>query len=718
MSDITINGNTGGVAPHVHSLSAAGQVSLHDKDNDAANSNYILIQSKEKPLNAVQKDKLSDKGVEIEEYVGKNTYLCSYKPTDLNPIRLETFISSAAVYSPDFVVEKDLKSSENSSEAVQVILHDDVEEKDLGKVADEISKAANIPVENVKLELGSGRMELSTELLGKVAFVDAVKYINRTPKPRLLNNEARKILLPDQLHNNSHYKGQGQIVCVADTGFDTGDMANCHEAFQARVKKLYPRGRPDRRGRPGKADDPDGHGTHVCGSVLGYGHSPNNGGDIEAPASKATLHMQSVFDKFHPTPGADPNDPMSLTAGLGGIGRYQDLFNEAYKDGARIHTNSWGSGPGKYADAGLEIDRYLWDHKEMVVLFAAGNEGTDAGVPDGKVDPGSIGCEASAKNCIAVGASENLRPDLLFGGGATLRYGSAWPGDFAKAPLRADKVANNPDGLAAFSSRGPTLEDEEWQRYKPDVVAPGTCILSTRSSHVIAGRYNEFWGIPNDSKWAYEGGTSMACPLVAGCCAVIRGCLVENGVHTPSAALIKALLVNGTVEMKGQYTSKEIGPPPDNNAGFGRVNLSNSLGSIVPESNEAGGYGDGPALDDRGTPPQPHTFKIPVPENGPTTLKITLVWTDPAGSKLQNDLDLIVTAPDGKTEMHGNVMNKTFTASPRNDSVEEPGAFDRQNNVEQIVWTGVQPGDYLVTVRVHRLAKRTTQPFAYAWRLY
>ena len=53
------------------------------------------------------------------------------------------------------------------------------------------------------------------------------------------------------------------------------------------------------------------------------------------------------------------------------------------------------------------------------------------------------------------------------------------------------------------------------------------------------------------------------------------------------------------------------------------------------------------------------------------TLKVTLVWTDPPGAKLQNDLDLIVKASNGQ-ERHGNMGTGK--------------GFDRVNNVEQVVW--------------------------------
>lgn len=71
--------------------------------------------------------------------------------------------------------------------------------------------------------------------------------------------------------------------------------------------------------------------------------------------------------------------------------------------------------------------------------------------------------------------------------------------------------------MVAFSSRGPISDG----RIKPDVVAPGTFILSTRSRFIA----------PDQTGWAkfaankdyfFMRGTSMATPLVAGAVALIR----------------------------------------------------------------------------------------------------------------------------------------------------------------------------------------------------
>ncbi|WP_030723677.1 hypothetical protein [Streptomyces sp. NRRL F-2580] len=156
----------------------------------------------------------------------------------------------------------------------------------------------------------------------------------------------------------------------------------------------------------------------------------------------------------------------------------------------------------------------------------------------------------------------------------------------------------------------------------------------------------------------------MATPLVAGCVAVLRETLVKNGTPKPSAALIKAMLLNGADELPGQYVPSEAGASPNNSSGFGLVNLQRAV--VLPTDAGRAGFTDAKELDQG----EERAFLITVPEGAARTLKVTLVWTDPAGAALQNDLDLIVRA--GDQERHGNMGTG-------------PG-FDRVNNVEQVHW--------------------------------
>ncbi|MFD8799988.1 S8 family serine peptidase [Streptomyces atroolivaceus] len=349
-----------------------------------------------------------------------------------------------------------------------------------------------------------------------------------------------------------------------------------------------------------------------------------------------------------------------------------------------MHTNSWGPRqPGlPYGSSGFEVDDMVWRNPDLVICFAAGNSGHDRD-RDGVIDTASVSAQAGAKNCITVGASENRRPDI------TKTYGQHSFVSFPANPIRDDPMADNPAGMAAFSSRGPSFEG----RIAPDLVAPGTSILSARSRMVVTP--DTRFGVSADPAFFFESGTSMATPLVAGCVAVLRETLVARGIPSPSAALLKAMLINGAVELTGQYTPSEAGSSPNNSSGFGLANLAGSV--IDPDDTDAG-FTEGDPL----AQAEEEIVRIRVPATGSfRTLKVTLVWTDPPGAALQNDLDLIVRSIGGQ-ERHGNMGTST--------------GFDRTNNVEQVHWKNVPPGEVDIIIRAHRIT-RFAQPYACVWRV-
>ncbi|MBK7962780.1 MAG: S8 family serine peptidase [Bdellovibrionales bacterium] len=141
-------------------------------------------------------------------------------------------------------------------------------------------------------------------------------------------------------------------------------------------------------------------------------------------------------------------------------------------------------------------------------------------------------------------------------------------------PIWSSKVSDNPMGLAMFSSRGPTND----RRTKPEIVAPGTNILSIRSQDPKA---EALWGIYNKD-YVWSGGTSMATPLVAGAAVVTRQILQQKyNIQNPSAAVVKAALMNTAFDMyPGQYG--EVGASrgqeilqrrPNSDEGYGRVDM-------------------------------------------------------------------------------------------------------------------------------------------------
>jgi serine protease AprX len=670
MARITINGVTVDPLAQGAALEAANL-----EFETAASSNYILIQATA-PLGKAQKAELTALGAEILEYVPEDTYLCRYSPADLSPIRSLPYVAWANIYLRDFkispaladlppgppvrglleIANHPLSPLSGTPKTVDVVFHDGVDPE---MVREKLAAAAGLNAENIQLGSRKVRLVVPRGSLAQLSALDEVRHLEEVAPLKLHNDVARTILRVETPGTPSQFEGAGQIVAVADSGFDTGSIADTHPAFAGRVAKLYD------LGRPGQANDPNGHGTHVAGSVLGDGHSEILGRDIRGTAPRAHLVLQSVLD---------------AAGGLTGIpDDMHDLFRTPYvEDRARIHTNSWGStiGDGSYGQRARELDEFVWKNRDMVICFAAGNQGTDAN-SNGRVDNKTVTSPGTAKNCISVGATENDRPEL------DLTYSEAWPSKFPQPPLSNDRLADNPQGMAAFSGRGLTVD----QRFKPDVVAPGTFILSARSRATS----KQGWGLSEDPLYMFNGGTSMATPLVAGCTALLREYLLnEHQLENPSAALVKALLINGAQAVTGQYVPTETGGVPNESSGFGRVDLAATIGPFTaPTVLELRDEATLLDTDDQ------DVFELEVRPSA-SLLKATLVWTDPAGESLQNDLDLIVRC--GDRERHGNV-------GPNSND------FDRVNNVEQVMWRGVPAGIATIIVRAHRVPRH---PQSYA----
>jgi serine protease AprX len=282
--------------------------------------------------------------------------------------------------------------------------------------------------------------------------------------PKLFNDVARRLLGVTSGNGQPclPLTGAGQIVAVADTG-----LHEAHPDFAGRVIEVVALGRPN------NSSDPHGHGTHVAGSVLADGSSSN--GEFAGVAPQAKLYFQSLLD---------PN------GGLGGLPvSLEDFFEPAYQAGARIHNNSWGAATASaYTVDSNDVDAYAAERRDMLIVIAAGNEGTAANPfnsAPGFVDWLSIGSPASCKNALTVGAARSSRTT---GGLSGRTYGDTWPGDFPIPPIADQPLSGDPEGMAAFSSRGPCDD----RRIKPDIVAPGTDIISTRSE---LAPDDHFWGL-------------------------------------------------------------------------------------------------------------------------------------------------------------------------------------------------------------------------------
>ena len=501
------------------------------------------------------------------------------------------------------------------------------------------------------------RVEAPVASIRDLAAFPRVQWIEEYVAPAIVNDRAvvAEHLRVTNVWATHGLTGAGQIIGHADTGLDMGNMALLHPDFTGRVVAAFA------RGRPGRWDDPHGHGTHTAGSIFGSGVMST--GLYRGVAWEAKLVHQSL---------------LSSGGGLGGLPlNLADLYRQTYTNGARIHSDSWGSSVfGTYTTSARQSDEYMWDYPDMLLVFAAGNDGWDSG--DGVVDLFSVGAPATAKNVLTVGASESGR-EPGSGGYSFFTYGNFWPWDFPAQPIRGDYISQSFDltrqGLAAFSSRGPTDDD----RIKPDVIGPGSDIVSTKSRFTGAGAG---WGGHPNTNYHFNGGTSMSTPMIAGSAALVRQYLQERRRHLePSAALIKAIIIHGARSLApGQYGDDQFQEIPwdipNPVEGYGQVDVETSL---FP--------GDATwfFVDEKSGLSAPGSAKSHVFYAATGAVKVTLTYTDfpasaGAGRKLVNDLDLVLLGPDGEAA---------------------PARRDRINNSEQL--SVMLPTAGLYTARVEAI---------------
>jgi hypothetical protein len=191
----------------------------------------------------------------------------------------------------------------------------------------------------------------------------------------------------------------------------------------------------------------------------------------------------------------------------------------------------------------------------------------------------------------------------------------------------------------------------------------------------------------------------MATPLVTGCAALVRQYYVQDRKHNPSAALLKATLINGTSWLSGADSTAPIAGVPNFHQGFGRINMR----TTIPNNSEPDfvlqlidDWEDGRVLTQTGQNKQ-YQFSIP---KGTPALRLCLAYTDAPARGLQNNLDLFLQYERTKTKWIGNAQLPNALILP-----------DPDNNVEIIRVDNPIAGIYFVQVTASNILK-PPQPFA------
>jgi hypothetical protein len=280
-----------------------------------------------------------------------------------------------------------------------------------------------------------------------------------------------------------------------------------------------------------------------------------------------------------------------------------------------------------YVFTDMTSDQFHWRYKDFIHTNSMGNSGGN-----------TMGHPVSAKDQISVGA-------VLSG--------------------------TSSNQIASWTSRGPCADG----RMKPSLVTPGSNLQSAQ-----AGTTNSYTAMS---------GTSMSTPCAAGNVALVR-CYFEKGFYPtgdtltgtrkhPSGALVKAVLIAGADPNISGYTV------PDNNIGWGRIDLDSSL-YFLGDVKRLWIYDD----TTRGLRTGDSAMHSITVSSNTQPFRVVLCYSDTAGPMrasrtLVNDLDLTVISPTG-TPYLGNVWSggQSQTGGTR-DSIQETECF-RLNAPPTGIW--------------------------------
>jgi hypothetical protein len=491
--------------------------------------------------------------------------------------------------------------------------------------------------------------------------------------------------------------GQRQVIAILDTGLDwdscyfaesdgspppvnTGSPQNGLNSSNVDTSRrkviaydfLYSCDQfPGARGcdEPSNVHDYDNalHGTIAAAVAAGDQGLPFDPAEGIAPRAKLIVQDGGYIG----------GDNCSQRPGFGCPVNMTPILEQAYKQGARIHSNSWGdrqSTPpslpaptGNYSAAARDVDAFVYAHPDMLLVFDTGNANPNTPPPASSVP--APGC---AKNGIQVGGT---------------RYINLHAFD---------------DVVTPFSYIGPTRDG----RIKPDLVA---------SSYVLTG--NSDGDVSSKAcPQTTQSGTSWSAPTVAGAAALVRqyytdgfyptGVATQSNAFVPSAALLKATLIASARSVPNDWIYGQglspAQPAPNFEQGFGFPVLDDAL--YFPGDHSRTRIADVPLAQGLA---QNDTATLRLNVRAGTPLKVALVWTDPAGiprgvsdstPEIVNDLDLRVTDAFGTTHLG-------------NDSL-HPGQPDRLNNVEMVSIDTPPAGLFTISVTASHLGSGPRQSYA------
>jgi uncharacterized protein (TIGR03382 family) len=638
-------------------------------------------------------------GVKLVTYIPNNAYIVYGDVASLTSLQRHVSATQDvqwnADYLDDYKLDPSIHTVASKAYTIQLIKDDEANGPTLELIR---AKQSRDGVIREKLGYVNVAAFLTVKDLYEIATRPDVLSIQPRPDMKKLD-ERQDMIMAGQLTGNLP-TGPGYLAWLASKGFTQAQFTA--SGFGVDVSDS---------GVDNATQQPNHFGLYMGGDITSTSRvmynrlegTPNGGSTLQGCDGHGNLNTHIVGGYSNKT-AAPFTDATGFTHGLGvapfvKVGSsvvfdpdtftspdYSDLQSRAYRDGMRISTNSWGASSNSYTVDSQEYDALVRDaqpagaavpaagNQEMVIVFAAGNNGSSAN---------TVGEPGTAKNIITAGASENVRA-----------FGAA---DLCGV---ADTGADSANDVISFSSRGPASDG----RKKPDLMAPGTHIsggvaqdagqratnpanpLGSAISCFDAGGVCGGPGIdfyPAGQEWyTASSGTSHSTPAIAGAAALVRQYFINQGSSPPSAAMTKAYLMNSAHYMTGVGANDNLF---SNSQGMGLMDLGMAFDGVHRLQD------DQTAASLFTATGQTRLFSGVVSDSS-KPFRVTVGWTDAPGSTTgsawKNNLDLTVTL--GGNTYKGNVFTKGASTTG--------GTADASNNVESVFLPAGVEGPYTVTV--------------------